>query len=156
MDETTTILDLITIYFGDQETQARPFDFSKDSKGDLLRPIKASTSCPHCGHGQEVDLENWTHGAIGVQCTNCGAGDNYFLEQSLNKDANSTTIEVDRSDLEKELEEDLSTDINTGESIVIEANNSITIDDSNDVSSLKSACPFIDPIELGLIQIEQV
>ena len=48
MDE-TSIYDMITVFFGDQETLARPYDFTKDKNDDLVKAMKASTSCPHCG-----------------------------------------------------------------------------------------------------------
>lgn len=153
-----TIFDLIIIYFGEEETTARPFEFLTDDNDDLIKPIKASTSCPYCGHGQEVDLTYWTEGPIGVQCTECGAGDNYFVEQPENIDANSDTVNVDRSKIQSELEAELSDDEEEPDkkSITVKNSGSITIDESEDVETLKSNCPFVDPIDLGLIEIEEI
>lgn len=152
--EEQTIFDLIEIYFGDEKTAARPFEFSQDDDGNLIKALKASTSCPYCGHGQTVDLNGWIGGAIGVKCENCGAGDSYFVEQPERSDANFTTVGIDRSEIQSAIESELSEDNN--ESIVVEPNNSITIDDSNDVQTLKSGCAFVDPIELGLMTIESI
>jgi hypothetical protein len=157
MENETTLLDLITVYFGVEETQARPFDFSKDSNGDLVKALKASTSCPYCGHGQEVNLEGWYGGAIGVKCKECGAGEDFFVEQPDNLDANFATIEINKSNIQSEIEAELKDDeINTGKSIVINATKSIKIDESKEVQTLMANCSFIDPIELGLMEIEKV
>lgn len=154
------ILDLIEIYFGSEKTTARPFKFHEDDKGNLIEPKKAITSCPNCGHGNEIDLDNFFPGEkIVIQCPECGFG---FYESDIIEnnndvplDANQSTVSIDYAELEKDILSALSDD---KESISIENkyNNNIVIDESEDVQSLKLDHPFIDPIEMGTFVIDEI
>ena len=149
------LFDLIEVRFGTELIHARPFDFEADEKGDLVKALKASTSCPFCGHGNEVDLSSWHGGTISVKCVNCGAGDEDFSEPEYSIDANSDTVYVDRKTEQAILEALEGVGSNDGIDIS-KNNNSITIDSSEEVETLKSGCPFVDPIQLGIYTLDEV
>lgn len=149
--------DLIEVRFGNELTQARPYQFDQDENGNLIKPIKASTICPHCGHGNEVDLSNWGYEIISLKCTNCGAGEEDFVEPPKTLDANSTTVNIER-DIEKEIIEALSDGPEKPKREMIDPVNkgSIEIDNSAEIETLKSSCPFVDPIELGKYVLDEL
>lgn len=166
-----SMFDLITVRFADKYTDARPFEFFKDSEDNFIAPAKAITSCPFCGHGQEVDLsyvEDFEN--ISVVCANCNAGNEVkeFNDPELSQNPSSDiVIETpkqyqDADDVEAEIlaalaEEDLAIISEDGEeSYKTSMKESITIDDSQEIQSLKSSCPFVDPIKLETFQLDEL
>lgn len=72
----STPFDLLDVDIGGVVVKARPYDMviSSDS---MQHPAKASTSCPHCGHGVDVDVRQDILLIGGMQhamCLNCDAG----------------------------------------------------------------------------------
>lgn len=161
------MFDLIDVHFGSEKTTARPYEFDQDDQGNLIKATKAITSCPNCGHGNDVDLTIFFEGEeIIIKCNECGFG--YFKEWEANDDiplnANSSYVNVDYSDIEKDIlsvlneentEEDVKKD-NKSKIIKNDYSGNITIDESNDIQTLKSDCPFIDPIEMGTFVIDEI
>jgi len=144
--EEKTIYDLIEIRFGKERVLARPFEFDQDKDGNLLCASKAITTCPNCGHGQEVYLGT---DDIVIECDNCGFGkDAYKVDPQLYAE----DVSVDRSLIEDEIlnilnEEKKPEGIKTN-------TKSITVDEES--GSLKSSCPFRDPIEMGLFITDEL
>jgi len=171
-------LDLISVRFGDEITQARPFDFLTDEEGDLIRPSKAITSCPYCGHGNEINLlDDHTltikngETIIEAWCSNCGAGNSswqYTDGYSLNSNIDTVSVNRDTSYIDKDID-DLDRDVSDIEREVLESlyeddtpkiktnsSGSITIDESKEVQTLKSNCPFVDPVQMGTFVIDEI
>lgn len=140
------MFDLIPVRFGDKDTYARPYSFTQDSEENFLTPIKGITTCPYCGHGQEINFKDNT--ILNIKCANCGAGNEE--PDNINKNTNITN-DINVDDIETEI---LAAFENNGITPNVKA--SITIDDDNDIQTLKSSCPFIDPVELGLFQIDEL
>lgn len=74
--------DLINILINDKPMVARPYAFDSDivnqktmrnAFGNFVKPTKASTSCPDCGQGIDLDLilEDPPFGIIRHQCKLC-------------------------------------------------------------------------------------
>jgi len=158
--ENESLFDLIEVYFSGEVIQARPYEFDRDENGDLICPTKASTSCPFCGHGNIVNLTGWQPGCtVNAQCENCGAGESSFDypdSYSLNSNIDTVSVERDIGDIEKEILESLNEEEEDAPKINIKTKGSITIDTSSDVQTLKSDCPFVDPIQMGTFVLDEV
>lgn len=158
------MFDMIPVRFGDRETLARPFDFIQDADENFVAPIKGITTCPYCGHGQEVDLQGKVGGdVINLKCFNCGAGEEDFIEPEKTPLQPSADIIVDNGPLEDMNSSDIEKEIlaalaegDEEQGISPDLKVSITIDEDQEIQTLKSSCPFIDPIELGLFQIDEL
>lgn len=150
------VYDLVEVTFGDKKTTARPFEFEKDSKDNLVKPLKAITSCPSCGHGNEIDMSNWTGGILNARCHNCGVGEEH-VNNSLNANHNTVSVSLEQ-DILNALDDQSITEmkpiVRTGGIKTRESK--ITIDSSSEVGSLKAECPFVDPIALNLIEIDEI
>ena len=158
-----TIFDLLEVHFGDEVVQARPFEFETDDDDNFIKPLKASTTCPHCGNGQVIDIPDV--GEIYASCDNCGAGQGYvapceepLYSSSITVERPGVNADLDKEELENQITEMLSSDDDdeVAPKITAKDQNTITIDDSSDVQTLKAKCAFVDPIELGLFQVDEL
>lgn len=147
------IFDMIEVYFGNEKITARPFSFTENEHGDFIEPTLASTTCPKCGHGVTIKL---LYG-INAVCENCNYG-------SSGQNLNSSVLETDVREtissipsLNQIIEDDLETQmmklLNDDKGISA-IKNTITIDEKS--GTLKTSCPFIDPIELGLFTTDEI
>lgn len=156
------ILDLITVKFGDSETTARPYKFLEDDKGNLVKATLASTSCPDCGHGIDVDVEYWHGGDLHATCDNCGSGMDYYSKPQDNIDANASTVFVDKNirsiedDILDALKDEVDEESKIDEEPKIGDTGKIKIDMPTDIKSVENDCPFVDPIDLGLFVLDEI
>lgn len=153
------VYDLVEVTFGDKKTTARPFEFEKDSKDNLVKPLKAITSCPSCGHGNEVDMSNWSGGILNAKCHNCGVGEEH-VNNSLNANHNTVSVSLEQDILNAlnsldDSKQDMKPIIRKDKGIK-GRDSKITIDSSNDVGSLKAECPFIDPIAMKTFILDEI
>ena len=145
------IFDLIKVSFGDRIVDARPFDFTQDENGNFIKCSKAITTCPECGHGQEVYINDGDYDEpYQSVCENCGLGtydvndeDNNIHEDTYineNTDSPNNDIKITKND----------------DNGIKPLQSKIAISKKDEVEVLVSGCTFVDPIELGLIEIEEI
>lgn len=138
---------MVPVKFGDEETQGRPFLFNQDEDGNFTSVEKAVTTCPKCGHGQEFHVMEGV--VANVKCDNCGYGDEIYLEPTVPPLYSEEVVVENAESLQKEILSILNEE-DSGEEPKISTNEStVTIDYNDEAESLKSSCPFVDPIELG-------
>lgn len=140
-----TIFDLVEVKFGDKVTTARPYEFEQDKKGNFIKAIKAITTCPNCGHGEVVNLDD----GLQVKCSNCNFGSDKYFDRDPSLYSEDVIINNAQEEIINLLEDRPAIKVNSNTS-------TITIDKSNDVQSLVSNCPFIDPIEIGLFTKDEI
>lgn len=149
--------DLVTIFFGDIETQARPFEFTKDDDDNFIEPCKAITTCPKCGHGQEVFI-NGSDSVFFATCDNCNLGyeeveyediEDEDTEDEENRVENTNSIEI------QEIKEKLSRNLYK-EKCINSISSNIKVEKSDDIEVLTSGCTFVDPISLGTFNLEDL
>lgn len=156
-----TVFDLMEVIFGNEETVGRPFEFTEDGDGNFVEAIKVITSCPNCGHGQEVMIISDKR-PIPASCDNCGLGENYLdAEISVESKVIIDDIDVNMQNVEHDPEEvaKMMMALANSESRTdsIKGNSgSIDIDTTDEVEILVSSCAFVDPIELGKFEVEEI
>jgi hypothetical protein len=180
-----SLFDLIVVKFGvDNETYARPFEFEFGSGPDPIKVNKISTTCPNCGAGNIIDVSDYNiteennDGQFGVSCEECGMGEDTVNEAEEVKTEESKDIEVS-----PELKEVLNDAYGCHPSIQVNRNPEVpaglkaaekedeipipsvpvrtdkiqTEDKVNaDEQGLGATCEFIDPIEMGTFEIDEI
>jgi len=156
------LFDHVPIFIETEEVEGRPYDFEFLSDGTPVRIRKIVTSCPFCGQGNDIDVEDLTDGlydgrSFEWQCNICKRGKvglyiDDLDDEYIDIDVHQNFIEEDNKENENEELEKM-VQKRPDESITSKRD-SVTIDD--DTGTLKATCAFVDPIELGRFVIDEL
>lgn len=173
-----SLFDLIVVNFGDDETYARPFEFEFGSGPDPVKINKISTTCPGCGAGNIIDVSGYNiteenkDSQLSISCEECGLGKDTVdevVEVEEVIEVNSAPVVKNEATCNQSIQVNRNPEVPVGLAKSVEKEeipmpsvpirvDKIQTDDKVDADEqgLSATCEFIDPVEMGTFEIDEI